>query len=442
MGKRQIEKDFARLYVGQNQKLLVENYYKKKKKDMLLLFLSGSLLTALFLYQVFQQGKLAEGSTIERNSYGKGAKEMELKVQREREEWQTITVTVGEKEYSEEEINAYFNRLEEILPEMILGENESVDRVSKDLILPQEVEGYPLFLSWKSSNSSIIDSQGKVRREDSRGMESAPEELSTIGEIVELTVTMEYGEWKREHHFFVQVVEKEEAEEHSFLQTLSQKIQIKEKESRGEEIFQLPLSEEGKELSWRYPMNKGAFLPVLLFPVILAVIWKEKDKEIHRQAEGRDRHLQARYPEFVSKLTLLMEAGMTVKGALYRILKDYRQKSKRDREPQFLYQELNYICHRMENGMGEIEAYELFGKRCGLPLYRKLSTLLIQNVQRGAANLPDTLRQESWRANEEQKNQIKRKGEEAGTKLLFPMMLMLGMVMILIIVPACFSFQL
>ena len=32
MGKRQIEKEFDRLYVGQNQKLLVENYYKKKKR--------------------------------------------------------------------------------------------------------------------------------------------------------------------------------------------------------------------------------------------------------------------------------------------------------------------------------------------------------------------------------------------------------------------------
>ena len=86
-------------------------------------------------------------------------------------------------------------------------------------------------------------------------------------------------------------------------------------------------------------------------------------------------------------------------------------------------------------------AYELLGSRCGLPLYRKLSTLLIQNVQKGAAGMLDTLRQESWKVNEERKNQIKRKGEEAGTKLLFPMMLMLGMVMILVIVPACFAFQ-
>lgn len=35
----------------------------------------------------------------------------------------------------------------------------------------------------------------------------------------------------------------------------------------------------------------------------------------------------------------------------------------------------------------------------------------------------------------------KRYGEEAGTKLLFPMMLMLGIVMVILLVPAMLAFQ-
>ena len=42
---------------------------------------------------------------------------------------------------------------------------------------------------------------------------------------------------------------------------------------------------------------------------------------------------------------------------------------------------------------------------------------------------------------EKQKNMARKLGEEAGTKLLLPMMLMLGIVMVLIIVPAYFSFS-
>ena len=52
------------------------------------------------------------------------------------------------------------------------------------------------------------------------------------------------------------------------------------------------------------------------------------------------------------------------------------------------------------------------------------------------------LEQESEDAFEERKNMAKKYAEEAGTKLLFPMILMLGIVIVIIMVPAILSFQL
>ena len=51
------------------------------------------------------------------------------------------------------------------------------------------------------------------------------------------------------------------------------------------------------------------------------------------------------------------------------------------------------------------------------------------------------LEQEAQNAFEERKHAAKRYGEEAGTKLLFPMMLMLGIVMVILLVPAVLAFQ-
>lgn len=51
------------------------------------------------------------------------------------------------------------------------------------------------------------------------------------------------------------------------------------------------------------------------------------------------------------------------------------------------------------------------------------------------------LEQEAEEAFEERKNSAKKLGEEAGTKLLFPMLLMLGIVIAIIMVPALLSFQ-
>ena len=94
----------------------------------------------------------------------------------------------------------------------------------------------------------------------------------------------------------------------------------------------------------------------------------------------------------------------------------------------------------MESGVTEVEAYEHFGQRCRLPQYRKCAALLVQNLKKGSAGLLAALQEEAEHSFEERKRNAREEGERAGTKLLFPMMMMLAVVMVLILVPACFSF--
>ncbi len=105
------------------------------------------------------------------------------------------------------------------------------------------------------------------------------------------------------------------------------------------------------------------------------------------------------------------------------------------------YEEMVVTCREIESGVGERTAYEHFGERCGGRRYRKLSSLLIQNAKKGTKGLAALLEQEAEEAFEERKNSAKKLGEEAGTKLLFPMLLMLGIVIAIIMVPALLSFQ-
>ena len=83
--------------------------------------------------------------------------------------------------------------------------------------------------------------------------------------------------------------------------------------------------------------------------------------------------------------------------------------------------------------MTQTEALERFGKRTRLPQYKKCAALLAQNIRRGTGELITALGQEAENAFEEQKAAARRKAEEAQTKLLFPMLLMLSVVMILIL---------
>lgn len=133
---------------------------------------------------------------------------------------------------------------------------------------------------------------------------------------------------------------------------------------------------------------------------------------------------------------------MTLYGAWKRIAANYEKKRKNNTVfAQEVYEEMVLTCREIESGMGEVRAYERFGERCGLRRYRKFSNLISQNLKKGTKGLSVLLEEEAENAFEERKSEARKYGEEAGTKLLLPMMLMFGIVVFIIIIPAIISFQ-
>ena len=101
-----------------------------------------------------------------------------------------------------------------------------------------------------------------------------------------------------------------------------------------------------------------------------------------------------------------------------------------------VYEEMSIALKEMRGGISEGEAYERFGKRCELTNYMKLGALLSQNLRKGSKGLAALLQVEAIQAFENRKSLAKQRGEEAGTKLLMPMMGMLAVVLIMVMVPA------
>lgn len=95
----------------------------------------------------------------------------------------------------------------------------------------------------------------------------------------------------------------------------------------------------------------------------------------------------------------------------------------------------------LQNGVSEGRAYENFGLRCRLPCYLKLSALLEQNLKKGNKGLTQMLQAEVTEAFEQRKELAREQGEKASTRLLFPMVLMLAVVMLLVLIPAGMSMQ-
>jgi hypothetical protein len=67
---------------------------------------------------------------------------------------------------------------------------------------------------------------------------------------------------------------------------------------------------------------------------------------------------------------------------------------------------------------------------------------LSQNLRKGGKGISEILRVEAIQSFENRKSTAKRLGEEAGTKLLMPMLGMLAVVLIMVMIPAFLTMQL
>lgn len=164
--------------------------------------------------------------------------------------------------------------------------------------------------------------------------------------------------------------------------------------------------------------------------------WFLSDYDLQKKKQERQKHMEAEYPAIVTKLSLYLSAGMNLKNAFIKTAKEGMQRE----IPNPVYEEMHLACGEMADGITEADSYLRFGKRTGLQRYIRLTTLLAQNLKKGNAVLLVQLKNEAFMSMKEHKAEMKKTGEEMGTKLLFPMMMLMGMTMMLILVPAFLAF--
>ena len=116
---------------------------------------------------------------------------------------------------------------------------------------------------------------------------------------------------------------------------------------------------------------------------------------------------------------------------------DYMKKKESDNSYyDYVYEEMRYSLSELKRGISEILVYERFGRRVRLMPYMKLCSMLSQNLRRGNRYILDQLKLSSLDAYENKRENIKKLGEEASSKLLLPMMLQFILVLVIIMFPA------
>ena len=403
-------------------------YFADKIGVTLMLIFAGSVLACMISVSARHRNVVDDNGRIERDGYGTGSRKetLVMGVPDDPSMDMEIELSISDRQYTKEQADELFLRLTDELPEAILGDNPSLDDVTTDLSLVKKLDGYPFEIAWVPGNYGIIHSDGKLQEEN----------IPAEGITVRLTAKASYLENKWETDLYACVYPPHYTGEELWEQGVKSLLEEADRATVTEEYIELPERIGESSYTWTQKVKDDAPVLFLLILIAAAAVYAMKDKDLEKKVKEREEEMLSDYPQFVSKLVLYLGAGMTVRNVLRKLVNDYGMRLEKGESRRFLYEELKRTVHEIESGISETAAYEHFSVRCRSRQYTRLCTLLSQNLRKGNSGLLPLLQEESKKALAERMDIARKRGEEAGTKLLLPMMLMLVIVMVMIIMPA------
>jgi len=406
-------------------------YYIRKISAVLVVILAGCFLAAAMFVSNRNSKYLEDGKVLYRKNYGEGEFEAGLLAKDEAgEEIGEYDFLVNERLYTAEEANELFEEACKVAEQLVLKDNPTFDEIRDDINLIDKIPGYPFRISWKLDNFELMHQDGTLIKD------KIPKE----GAIVSVTAIFKYNgqTWSRE--YVMRLLPKVLSPKELFSQNLGKLLTETDGKSTYDEKIILPVEYEGKTIVWSEKIEDNSILILLLALIGACLCYVVKDRELKSEMEKRNMQMLADYPQLVSQLTLYLGAGMTMRNIFEKLSKNYVKERETGGEKHFAYEELVRAHRELVSGISENDVYERFGIRCTSQQYSRLSTLLSQNLRKGNGELLKALNEESKHAFNERMDNVRKLGEEAGTKLLLPMIMMLLVVMVIIMIPAYMAF--
>ncbi|RAI86175.1 type II secretion system protein F (GspF) [Paenibacillus pabuli] len=153
-------------------------------------------------------------------------------------------------------------------------------------------------------------------------------------------------------------------------------------------------------------------------------------KDLNTKVQRRDQDILMELPELLNRIVLLVGAGETVQRAIVHCVASQGERN----HP--LYNELRKMVGDWNNGYSFQQAFEQFSRRCGVQEVTIFTTTVLLNFRRGGGDFVLALRDLSHVLWEKRKAVSRAKGEQASSKLVFPMVLIFFSIVVMIGAPA------
>lgn len=417
------------VYLFENPLIQAKFIQVKKWSSILLCLMVGLALATVFSITEKDNSNF-EVEQLRRPSFGDGDTSYEVTVKGIDESDISLDINVTQQLPDQEVMMQIFDKKIEEVKEKICGENKSLNEVRTKLnLITSTKEG--IRISWDSLDTDWINAWGEIVAE------KIPEE----GHISILRARLSYAGYESHYEITVKLLPPIETRSY-LIQRFKAMLNEKNNNEVKNQFLSLPSNWEGRKIAYRLKKENESIQICGVSILVAFCIASFCEKSIDEKRKKRNRELMLDYATIISKLTLLLHAGLTVHLAWERVVKDYQtQRESGKKEMRYVYEEMSQVYYKIEGGSSEILEYREFGKNCGLHPYQKLVNILEQYITQGSSDTEKLLSDEMYKALENRKNEAIKMGEEANLKLLIPMLLMLGIVLIILMLPAFMSFQ-
>ena len=429
-------------------KQLLERLKQIKKRSIYCLVVG--LVLAVMSFLMNRESIYIRPYEIERSSYGTQKTPYKLNIDAENlMDGMEFSVSVSPRKYEKEDADKIFLEKMESLKISILADNTDFDHINTKLNFlndlgdgvrasyafnPQkgDKEDFRYYVKYQG----LIDGNGYVKNENFKVDE-------TCDGFIEIQLSTEIknkeSPYKSEKFMLpVRVVSKTMNELESFRVAFKNAFDEKDKETINEDTIKLPEVVNNFRLRYKEKLNLS-FLLMPLFGILTALLLEARDKEAEKEKiKKRIRYLEIDYTQIITKILLYVSSGMTIRNSMIR-LADVYQKTEIDKnkyDERVAYKELVIVKNKLLGGYSEVKAYEEMAKNIGLRTYTRFLNIIIQSIKNGNKELKNILNMEVQDALYERKQHAKKLGEEAATKLVLPLMMMLAIIMVIIMVPA------
>ena len=345
---------------------------------------------------------------------------------------QKVSVPVSGKKMTDEEVRHCLKKAKKEINQTFCKKNVSLNAIRGNVHVQDTYADGLVNARWSFSDPDKIRQDGTIKR-------SHIQRKTLVYATVELSCQKQCDVYM----FAFQVLPPQLNTPDGFQYYLKKALKEADEQDSQKEDMYLPDKVKSIPLRWNKKQDaRGDELAALGALGGLVLLLGKKEEE-RRKKKQRDRCMEMDYPDIVSKLSIYLGAGSSLRNAMEKIAQNYLGQIKNERSKQRPgFEEVVRTCREIQDGMGEMEAYERFGQRCAHKSYRKLSILLIQNIKKGNRGLIEQLEREEREAFEARKMLARTIGEETSTKLLLPMMGLLGMILVILIMPALMGMEL